>query len=257
MNSNNFPLCEFDENKKAVIEPHKLIEKIAPTDRAVLCFFNEVIADVVEKYSVGIVKTIHSEWIDSHIYHIKRGELDFMLMHPGVGAAFAAGGAMEEIHALGANKIIACGGGGVLTPDILVGNLFVPTSALRDEGTSYHYAPPSREIQLNPEGIKAIEDTLKANNMPYIKGKTWTTDAFYRETTGKVISRKAEGCMMVEMECAAFAAVAAFRGITFGQILYGGDDVSSSEWDDRGWKSRGEIRSRLLWLAAEAACLGE
>jgi len=56
------------------------------------------------------------------------------------------------------------------------------------------------------------------------------------------------------MEAAAFFAVAKFRGIKFGQILYGGDDVSCEEWDSRNWNARGDVRKNLFWLAVEA-CL--
>ncbi len=89
---------------------------------------------------------------------------------------------------------------------------------------------------------------------PYLIGKTWTTDGIYRETPAKIAQRKAEGCITVEMEAAAFFAVAQFRGVTFAQILYGGDDVSGDVWDNRDWLSRKSVRERLFWLAVEA-CL--
>ena len=85
-------------------------------------------------------------------------------------------------------------------------------------------------------------------------GKTWTTDAFYRETSAKVRLRKEEGCLTVEMEAAAFFAVACFRGVDFAQLLYGGDDVSGETWDSRDWVNRHSARESLFWLAAEA-CL--
>lgn len=65
--------------------------------------------------------------------------------------------------------------------------------------------------------------------------------------------RRAEGCLTVEMECAAFAAVARHRNVLFGQYLSRGDDISGPEWDDRGWRGR-SIREELFWLAADA-CL--
>ncbi|HEY46064.1 MAG TPA: nucleoside phosphorylase, partial [Anaerolineae bacterium] len=63
-----------------------------------------------------------------------------------------------------------------------------------------------------------------------------------------------EGCLAVEMEAAGMMAVAQFRNVPFGQVLYAGDDLSGSEWDHRGWQSHTEIRERLFWLAADA-CL--
>lgn len=156
--------------------------------------------------------------------------------------------------ALGCRKFIACGGAGVLDREIAVGHLVVPTSAIRDEGTSYHYLPPSREVSASPEGVAAIEAALKADGIDYITGKTWTTDAIYRETPEKVKLRKAEGCVTVEMEAATFFAVAQFRGVTFAQILYGGDNLDSDQWDSRHWDKHTSIREKLFWLAAEA-CL--
>jgi uridine phosphorylase len=132
--------------------------------------------------------------------------------------------------------------------------LIVPASAVRDEGTSYHYLPPAREVAASADGVAAVEAVLKEHGCPYLLGKTWTTDAFYRETPARIRRRKAEGCLAVEMEAAALFAVAQFRGVTFAQILYAGDDVSGDQWDHRAWQGRGRTRLTLFRLAAEA-CL--
>ena len=136
--------------------------------------------------------------------------------------------------------------------EIAVGHLIVPTSAVRDEGTSYHYLPPSREVQASPAGVAAIEKVLRAHRVEYLRAKTWTTDAIYRETAGRSAARLAEGCLAVEMEAAAFFAVARFRQVEFAQILYGGDIVVHEGWDNRDWNSRTAIREQLFWLAVEA-----
>lgn len=143
----------------------------------------------------------------------------------------------------------------MLNREIAVGHIIVPISAVRDEGASYHYLPPGREVAPGPEGVAAIEQVLAGRQVSYVKGKTWTTDAIYRETAAKVQRRRAEGCLTVEMEAAAFFAVAQFRGVTFAQLLYGGDDVSGAEWDSRGWESRATVREQLFWLSAEACLL--
>ena len=117
--------------------------------------------------------------------------------------------------------------------------------------TIYHLVVKLTRI-LN--GVAAIEMVLQAHHCEYILSKTWTTDAIYRETQAKVQRRKAEGCIAVEMEAAAFFAVAQFRNVQFAQLLYGGDDVSGSEWDSRLWDSHTSVREKLFWLAAEA-CL--
>ena len=116
---------------------------------------------------------------------------------------------------------------------------------------SYHYLPPGREAHPHPDAVAAIERVLAATGLPYAKAKTWTTDAFYRETRAKIQLRKSEGCVTVEMEAASFFALAQFRGVKLGQILYAGDDLSGSEWDHRDWHAD-SVRERLVHLAAEA-----
>jgi uridine phosphorylase len=249
-----YPILEYDPTPEAIIEPRKLIEPIDAPERCVICFFQDVITKLADEGRLTLISTRKSEMGGHPVYEMDVDGQRLALVHPGVGAPLAAG-LLDEVIALGCRKFIACGGAGVLDGEIAVGHVVVPTSAVRDEGTSYHYLPPSREIAASVEGTAAIERALRARNVPYVLGKTWTTDAIFRETAGKVQMRRAEGCLTVEMEAAAFFAVAQFRGVTFAQLLYGGDDVSGDLWDDRGWGSRHTIREKLFWLAAEACLL--
>lgn len=85
-------------------------------------------------------------------------------------------------------------------------------------------------------GLAVAKQVLQDRGVVYTAGKTWTTDAIYRETKGKIDRRREEGCLTVEMAAAAFFAVARFRGIRFSQLLYAGDDLSGESWDHRSWK---------------------
>ncbi|HMA37181.1 MAG TPA: nucleoside phosphorylase [Chloroflexia bacterium] len=247
-----YPILEFDPAAEALLEPRRLIWPIDAPEHCVVCFFQDVIANLRATEQVQVLATQRSEIGDHPVYELAVQGRRLALFHPGVGAPLAAG-MLEEVIALGCRKFIACGGAGVLAPDIAVGHIVVPTAAVRDEGTSYHYLPPSREVAADPAGVAAIERVLQARGLPYVAAKTWTTDAIYRETPGKIALRKAEGCVTVEMEAAAFFAVAQFRQVAFAQLLYGGDDLSGSEWDSRHW-TRHAVRETLFWLAAEA-CL--
>jgi uridine phosphorylase len=248
-----YPILEYDDDRSAIIEPTAIVQPIDIAEHCVLCFFHDVIAALDE---AGRLKKIGEHYSEIGYHPVYEAEFDgkrFALMQPGVGAPLS-GYLLDELIVLGCKKFIACGGAGVLDPEITVGHLIVPTSAIRDEGTSYHYLPPGREVAPSLEAVAAIERVLTAHKIPYLTGKTWTNDAIFRETPGKVELRRAEGCLVVEMEASAFFAIARFRGVTFGQILYGGDDVSGGEWDDRDWVAQTSIREKLLWLAAEA-CL--
>ncbi|HEX7567847.1 MAG TPA: nucleoside phosphorylase [Anaerolineaceae bacterium] len=248
-----YPILEHDKASNAFIEPSKVIRPRNMPEHCVICFFREVIDKVISEHDAKIIA--ENRWEDGphHVYEISYQNQRLAFFHPGVGAPLAAG-LLEEVIAFGCRKFIACGGCGVLEKDIAVGNIIVVSGAIRDEGVSYHYVPPDREIIANDIAVNALVNVLSNRGVPYRVGKTWSTDAPYRETLNKIAKRKEEGCLTVEMESAGMMAVAQFRGVIFGQVLYGGDDLSGSEWDNREWQSRNEIRESLFWLSANA-CL--
>ena len=248
-----YPILEFDPSRQAIIEPARIIKPIDAPEHCVICFFDETLAKIYRERRANVIATRNWEDGPHSVYEIDVDGKRLAIVHPGIGAPMAAA-SLEQAIALGCRKFVACGGAGVLDKEIAVGHILVPATAVRDEGTSYHYLPPAREVSASAEGIAAIEGVLRAEQIDYLVSKTWTTDAPYRETPAKIRRRKAEGCLTVEMEAAAFFAVAQFRGVTFAQMLYGGDDVSGSAWDNRQWQTRGAIRERLFWLAARA-CL--
>jgi uridine phosphorylase len=249
----NYPILEFDSTPEAFIEPSKILRARDLPEHCVIFFFKEVIDKVVIEHDAKIM--VKNRWEDGphYIYEIQYKDRRLAFLHPGVGAPIAAG-LLEEAIAFGCRKFIACGGCGVLEKDIAVGHLIILSAAVRDEGVSYHYLPPGREVTANADGVQALVNSMEARGLPYQVAKTWTTDAPYRETVKKIASRRAEGCLTVEMESAALIAVAQFRNVLFGQALYGGDDLSGKEWDNRQWQSRSEVREGLFWLCADA-CL--
>jgi uridine phosphorylase len=245
------PILEFDPAPTAVIEPTEVYEPIDVPPHAVLCFFQDVIEAVTREHDGRIVDHVVSEIGKVPVWELDVDGRRLALVHPGVGAPLAAA-FLEELIALGCRAFVACGGAGVLVPDVALGHVVVPVAAIRDEGTSYHYLPAGREVAPTRQAVDAIVATLDRHGVPHVTGKTWTTDALYRETRDKVERRVAEGCLTVEMEAAAFFAVASFRGVAFGQLLYAGDDLSGDAWDQRGWDVHAEGRELLFRLAAEA-----
>lgn len=251
----HIPLLEHNDSAQpGLIEPSRVLKPLAAMPEiCVLCFFQEALTKVIAENETEQIYELGSEIGKNPIHVLTLAGKRVAVTHPGVGAPLAAA-FLEELIALGARKFIACGGAGVLNSELAVGHVVIPNSAIRDEGTSYHYLPPAREVPANPAALLAIERVLVQHDLPYIMGKTWTTDAIYRETPEKIKRRRAEGCLTVEMEAAAFFAVAQFRDALFGQILYCGDDVGGEEWDHRDWHQRASIREKILWLALEAAC---
>ena len=245
-----FPILEFDGDRNPFIKPSNLIKPINIAKRCVLCFFAEAIEKILLEFPNKIVANIKSEGFDFPVYELEYNYEKIALTQAGVGAPIAAA-QIEELTALGCRKYIACGGCGVLQHEIAVGHLIIPITAVRDEGTSYHYIEPRREIVANERIVQVIESSMIEKKVPYIKAKTWTTDAFYRETPAKIELRKREGCITVEMESSAYIAVSQYNDVEFGQILYAGDNLGGEEWDLREWHKRADIREFVLRLALD------
>ncbi|HOO89941.1 MAG TPA: nucleoside phosphorylase [Syntrophales bacterium] len=247
----SIPLLEFDPAREAIIEPAKVITLRDVPERCVFCFFREAIDDVAKKIGLTPLRPLKSDMGPLPVYSAVFNGHSIGIVPAMVGAPLAAI-IFEAIIARGGRKFIVCGGAGVLDSSIASGDVVVPTSAVRDEGTSYHYLPPDREAHPSPQAVEAITRVLDRRGCRYVKGKTWTTDGFYRETPDRVTRRRAEGCLTVEMEAAALFAVAEFRGIQVGLILHGGDDVSGFEWDRREFGRKIPARDILFRLSLEA-----
>ena len=247
----SIPLLEFDPEREAIIEPTKVVKHRDVPERCVLCFFREVIERAKEKLDMKPLPPLKSEMGEIPLYSAMYNDHVFGIAPAAVGAPLAAA-LLEEVIARGGCKIIACGGSGVLDSSIKSGDIIVPISAVRDEGTSYHYLPPRREAYPSPNVVDVITKILKRHNCHFVKAKTWTTDAFYRETPNRVAKRRRDGCLTVEMEAAALFAVAEFRGVHIGHLLYGDDDISGIAWDSREFGKKISARESLFWLSVEA-----
>lgn len=104
------------------------------------------------------------------VYKIRYKNTDIAFYLSRVGAPACVVG-FEEIIAMGAKKFVLFGSCGVLDDDKVKDNVIVPVSAVRDEGTSYHYAAPSPEIRADAHSIRILEHVLTKCGYPYIKVK--------------------------------------------------------------------------------------
>lgn len=243
------PLFEFDPSPDAVINPSIYRPLLGFPRHAVMCWFGNVVRD--RTAGLTPVQMVRFEHGDHAVCIIDHKGTPVALFNPGVGAP-AAVSSLEVAIALGATDIIGCGGAGIVKAGFDIGHVIVPTGAIRDEGTSYHYAAHDAVVAPHPRALAAIDDVLTEAGVPHDRGLTWTTDAIFRETAAKVARRRDQGCIAVEMEAAAMFACAAFRGAVYGQLLYAGDDVSAEEWDHRHWDKQESVRDRLLDLALDA-----
>jgi len=249
-----YPILEYDPAPHGIIEIDLVEDAMeGMPEYCVICSFREVIHQYLEQGLLTPFHTIGTEFVGYPVYLYKFRDRTLALLCQGMGATLAAY-LLEETIALGGRKFIACGVAGTLDAEIAMGHLMLPTAAVRDEGASYHYLPPGREVEPTPAALGAVEHVLQQHDVDYIRTKTWTTAAIFRETPAKVALRKEEGCLAVEMETAAMFAVAHFRNVELAQILYSGDAVVPDHWDPRGWWNNRTVRELLIDLAAEA-CL--
>jgi uridine phosphorylase len=248
----HIPLSEHDGSPRAFIEPTEHIARRDVPGACVITFFG----DVAERLTTHRGARVLSEnrWEDGPhpLLEIEHEGQRLAVLRSGVGAPLA-GALLEQTIAMGCTHFVVCGGAGSLHRDLTLGHLVVVSSAIRDEGTSFHYLPPARHIELDPGARQVLEHALEESGAPYVVGKTWTTDAPYRETPRKIAARRDEGCLTVEMEASALAAVAAFRGVPLAQVVYCGDDLAGESWDHRSWQTLSDVREDLFDLAATAA----
>src|SRR3984893_1120644 len=124
-----------------------------------------------------------------------------------VGAPFAVLIA-EELFASGCHFLISITSAGQITPAGKPPYFVVIDRALRDEGTSYHYAKPSEYSEAEPQLVAVAERAVRAKGVNVITGSSWTTDAPFRETEEAIAAARSKGILAVEMEAAALYAFA-------------------------------------------------
>lgn len=245
----DYPVCEYDTNRDSIIKPTDFLEKCLP-EKCIITFFRRELTQFVSEHKLPIIGYLHSEVLNIPIYDYRCANGQFCITLP-FSTAPGAAGTIEELHAMGCNKFVVCGGAGALVKGSQVGEIIIPTSAVRDEGTSYHYIEPSREITCHIGALETAAKILTEKGVPFTTGKTWTTDAMYRETPDIIKQRRSEGCVTVEMETAAFFAVSKYYDIPLIQLLYAGDDVSGDSWDSRNWNTQKSIRANLIQCAVD------
>ena len=119
-----------------------------------------------------------------------------------VGAPFAVLVA-EELFECGCRSLISLTSAGQIVPAGNPPYFVVIDRALRDEGTSYHYAAPDVFAQADPHIVDLAMRALENAGLPAYVGPSWTTDAPFRETAAAVAAARAKGVLAVEMEAAA------------------------------------------------------
>lgn len=244
--SDRMVLEEYDENINSTFNPYEVENVIDGFPKiGVTCFSKKLLEQLVSKFN-GVEIALSSNANGKlPIYKINYDGKEIALFISRVGAA-ACVVQYEEVFAMGLEKLVVFGTCGVLDKSIDDLAIIVPNLAIRDEGTSYHYLKSSREVTINPKYQEEFLKLLKEHNYSYIIGKVWTTDAPYRETRKKVLDRKNEGCVCVDMECSAISAMAKFRNKEVFQFFYAADNLDSAKWDKRSLSNNEKLSDKEM-----------
>ena len=167
----------------------------------------------IEEY---VIHTYHAKQNKAWAcYHTKLIEFDYENQKIGiigraVGASFAVLLA-EQLFASGCKLLVSMTSSGQLVQPMEPPYFILIEKAVRDEGTSYHYLPPSTFSLLKKDLIEKLNGAFEDQSIKIFTGSTWTTDAPYRETEEAINYYRSIGIHAVEMEAAALYAFAEAR----------------------------------------------
>lgn len=151
---------------------------------------------------------------------------------PYIGSPYAAM-LLESLIAKGVKKVVVLGWCGAIDDSAAIGDLIIPHTAFCDEGTSGNYARLNEKrpvVWPDKTLTEDFESFLEGRQIKFCRRSVWTTDAVYRETPKKVSHFSDMGASVVEMECSALFAVAAYRKIAVSALLVVSDIVGKKEW---------------------------
>lgn len=206
----------------AVAEQGEGLPAVPP---AVILGFQPKLTDVVERRAGTPVQIVRSQYL----YPIN-DDVGYVPVHEwGIGAPVAAT-VTENVIAAGASAVVQLSGGAGLQPDIHPDTALLPTSAIRDEGVSYHYVPGDEAVTPIASLLDSLESALADDGFDTRRGPTWTTSAFYRETVPEVRRYREDGVLTLGMEAAAIWAVCQYRGVDTATIHELGDVLMPDEW---------------------------
>ena len=160
---------------------------------------------------LGHAQRVHS-WACYHtqLYAFDYEGEGFGIIGCAVGAAFAVLVA-EELFACGCQFLVSVTSAGQILAQGATPYFVLIDRALRDEGTSYHYLPPSEFAEVDLTLAAVVLEKLEGVGQRIYRGAAWTTDAPFRETEAAIRQARARGILAVEMEAAALFAFAAAR----------------------------------------------
>ncbi|MCQ2562239.1 MAG: nucleoside phosphorylase [Alphaproteobacteria bacterium] len=220
----------FDNKTPAIRNPKENPDAVV-VDACIVTFSYKIEEYVLSRFKPIQIGEFYFSTGITPVWLIERNGKKFAFFKTYVGAPACVGSIEDSFGCIKTKKYILFGGAGCLDKEIAHGKVMVPNAAWRDEGTSYHYMPASDWVDIR--NFEKVSEFMKQSELPFVVGKTWTTDAINRETQGNFAKHKAAGCISVEMESAAVQAMCDFRGLDFYVFFTSGDLLDAPKWQQR------------------------
>ena len=233
----SFPNYPAKHTEEALVSPDDYlpylrsvgeVSSAPPPEAVILCYQKRLWTDICAKHTDNASESTRPGFGNLRIVKETHGRIGAV-----GGFGFGAPSTcflLEQLIASGVGRFISIGTAGSLQKDLGIGDLVVCNRAIRDEGTSHHYAAPSKYAEAGREITSRSVTVLKNRRIPYRLGGSWTTDAPYRETIAEVRTYQQEGVLTVEMEASALFTVAKYRGVDMGAMFTISDSLADLKW---------------------------
>lgn len=214
---------------------------LAPLDVPAVCIFDPD-GDILRQLRKSGRATRFDAWPCYHteLYTFRLGEQTVGIVGCVVGAPFAVLIA-EELFACGCRFLLSLTSAGQINAAGPTPYFVVIDRALRDEGTSYHYAAPAEFAEADAKLVATAANALKQAGLRILVGASWTTDAPFRETAEAIESARAKGVLAVEMEAPALYTFARTRGKSVLCLAHVTNTMGQAERDFEKGESDGTI----------------
>jgi uridine phosphorylase len=201
--------------------------EIEPPEGVIICYSPTILNYIINHYSLTQVDNVHA----NRFYLLNDFDKKIAVCGTiGVGAP-VVGILLEELHAFGTKCFISIGTAGSLQKNLKLGSHIICTRAIRDEGTSHHYAASEKYSYPSTSLTEKMIEVTKNMGVNYHTGTSWTTDAPYRETLAELKRYRDEGVLTVEMEAAAIFTIANHLNFEAGAILTISDYLTEDDWE--------------------------
>jgi uridine phosphorylase len=216
----------LSKEKRSVVEPQLLVPRELNNAQLGIVVFLPRVYNWMKK-AVHKIMFMENDGFFFRSYFVTEEKL--AVFHSYFGAPLTVM-LVEALIAGGINKLIIFGEAGAISSSISSGEVLIPTFAIREEGTSYHYLPPGAAAKPSRQLQSKIKRLLAQQSISFKEGGVWTIDAFFREPYEKVLKYSRQGVLGIDMECAAIFSVARFRKVQAASLLLIADELSTGSW---------------------------